>query len=124
MSENRRGKDKRFYFSGGQLVLLGAAFTVASAVIFLSGMLVGKTIEGRKLVKPAEPLIRVPVAPSPQASGGAAVSPGKDELTFYDTLVRDGASARSPRSGEAAPRAATPAAAAPRPRPRAQCSGS
>jgi DedD protein len=88
MSENRRGKDKRFYFSRGQLVLLGAAFTLASAVIFLSGMFVGKSIEGRKLVKPAEPLIRVPVAPSAQGAGATAVGPGKDELTFYDTLTR------------------------------------
>lgn len=88
MAENRRGKDKRFYFSRGQLILLGAAFTAASVIIFVMGMFVGKGIEGRKLVKPEEPLIRVPVAPSTQGSGGSAASPAKEELTFYDTLTR------------------------------------
>jgi len=44
MAENRRGKENRFYFSRGQMVLLGAAFTVASVIIFFLGMFVGKGI--------------------------------------------------------------------------------
>ena len=34
MAENRRGKENRFYFSRGQMVLLGGAFTLASLVIY------------------------------------------------------------------------------------------
>ena len=51
MAENRRGKDSRFYFSRGQMILLGAAFTFASLIIFILGVFVGKGIEGRKLLK-------------------------------------------------------------------------
>ena len=50
MAENRRGKENRFYFSRGQMVLLGGAFTLASLVIFFLGIFVGKGIEERKLV--------------------------------------------------------------------------
>jgi cell division protein FtsN len=87
MAENRKGKDKRYYFTIGQLVLLGGAFTLASIVIFFLGIFVGKEIESRKMVKPEEPLIKVPVRPS----AGTAAGPGpqaKEELTFYDTLKR------------------------------------
>ena len=51
MAENRRGKDERFYFSRGQLVLLGGTFTFASIVIFFLGVVVGKGIEERRMVK-------------------------------------------------------------------------
>jgi len=85
MAENRRHKDKRFYFSRGQMVLLGGAFTLASLMIFLLGIVVGRGIEERKAARPEEPLIKIPVKPTP---GGGAASAGqaKDELTFYDTL--------------------------------------
>jgi cell division protein FtsN len=95
MAENRKGKDKRYYFNFGQLVLLGGAFTLASIVIFFLGIFVGKEIESRKMVKPEEPLVKVPV----KSSAGAAAAPGpqaKEELTFYDTLKRSPA----PQSAE------------------------
>ena len=41
MAENRRGKDKRFYFSRGQFVLLGAALH-CFLIIFFFGVLVGR----------------------------------------------------------------------------------
>jgi cell division septation protein DedD len=91
MAENRRGKDKRYYFSGGQLVLLGGAFTLASIVIFLMGMFVGKGIEERKIVKSEEPSIKIPVKPSSQTSNGAPGAQAKEELTFYDTLTKPAA---------------------------------
>lgn len=84
MAENRRGK--RFYFSRGQLILLGCGFTAAAVIIFLLGMLVGKGIEEGKMVKPAEPLVKIPVKPS-QGPNSAPASPPKEELTFYDTLT-------------------------------------
>lgn len=88
MAENRRGKDKRFYFSRGQLVLLGGAFTLTSVIIFFLGLFVGKGIEARKLVKAEEPLVKVPVTLSAQGSGGAKSQP-REELTFYNTLTKN-----------------------------------
>jgi DedD protein len=81
MAENRRGKENRFYFSRGQMVLLGGAFTMASLVIFLIGMFVGKGIEERKIAKREEPLVKIPLRPESKATDGAE-APKKDEITF------------------------------------------
>jgi cell division septation protein DedD len=86
MAENRRGKENRFYFSRGQMVLLGGAFTLASLVIFILGIFVGKGIEERKLVKREEPLVKIPVKPGAQESSAAATPQAKDEITFNDSL--------------------------------------
>ncbi len=83
MAENRRGKDSRYYLSRGQMIVLGGTFTLASVVIFLIGMMVGKVIEERKILKKDEPLVRMPVKP---VAGGAAAK--SDEITFYDTLAK------------------------------------
>jgi cell division septation protein DedD len=88
MAENRREKAKRYYYTRGQMVLLGSAFALTSVIIFGLGMFVGKEIEARKLLQPEEPLVKVPVKP-PQASEGGR---GKDDLTFYNTLTKDPAS--------------------------------
>jgi cell division septation protein DedD len=89
MAENRRGsKDKRFYLSRGQLVLLGVAFTAASIIIFFLGIFVGKGIEERRMAKNEEPSIKIPVKPSPQGSSGAVGAQAKEELTFYNTLTK------------------------------------
>jgi len=85
MVENRRGKDSRYYLSRGQMVILGGTFTLASVVIFLIGMMVGKVIEERKILKKDEPLVRMPVKPAGAAGGAAAKN---DEITFYDTLAK------------------------------------
>ena len=95
MAENRRHKDKRFYFSRGQLVLLGGAFTLASLMIFLLGIVVGRGIEERKMARPEEPLIKIPVKPSTQSSGSASAGQAKEELTFYDTLGKSSRAAPS-----------------------------
>ena len=86
MAENRRYKDKRFYFSRGQMALLGGAFTLASLLIFLLGIVVGRGIEERKAARPEEPLIKIPVKPSTQSGGASGAGQAKEELTFYDTL--------------------------------------
>jgi cell division protein FtsN len=88
MAENRRGKDKRYYFSRIQMILLAAGFTIASVVIFILGMVVGKAIEERKIIKAEEPLIKIPVTPGQPSGGSAAGSNAKEELTFYDTLTK------------------------------------
>ncbi|HEY1236395.1 MAG TPA: SPOR domain-containing protein [Candidatus Binatia bacterium] len=86
MAENRRGKENRFYFSRGQMVLLGAAFTVASVIIFFLGMFVGKGIEERRLVKKEEPLVKIPVKPGAQEPSTGATPTAHDEITFNDPL--------------------------------------
>ena len=86
MAENRKGKDKRFYFSRGQFLLLGCGFSVTSIIVFFLGMLVGQGMEEGKIVKPAEPVMKIPMRPT-QGSNSAAAGP-KEEITFYDTLTR------------------------------------
>lgn len=88
MAENRRARDKRFYFSRGQLVLLGGAFTLTALVIFLLGIFVGRRIEERRMARPEEPLIKIPVNPAAPGSGSGSASQPKEELTFYDTLAK------------------------------------
>ena len=88
MAENRRGKENRFYFSRGQMVLLGAAFTLATVVIFFLGIFVGKSIEERKLLKKEEPLVKIPVKPGNAEPSSAPAPPAqpRDEITFNDSL--------------------------------------
>jgi cell division protein FtsN len=88
MAENRRGKDNRFYFSRGQMVLLGATFIFSSLVIFVLGVFVGKGIEGRKIQQKEEPLVRIPVKPSSAQPGPSSAAPVKDELTFNESLPK------------------------------------
>jgi cell division septation protein DedD len=84
MAENRRGKENRLYFTRGQMFLLGSAFTLASVIIFLIGMFVGKSIEERKIAKKEEPLVKIPVKPSSKEASGAPAAQGKDEISFND----------------------------------------
>jgi cell division protein FtsN len=88
MAENRKGKENRFYFSRGQMVLLGAAFTLASVGIFILGMFVGQGIEERKIAKKEEPLIKIPVKPDAAGTGGA-VGQKRDEITFNESVSPD-----------------------------------
>jgi cell division septation protein DedD len=88
MATNRRDKDRRWYFTRGQMVLLGFAFTLASIVIFGAGMFVGKEIEARKMPRVEEPLVNVPVAPGSRGTTEAEGAKTKDDLTFYNTLTK------------------------------------
>ena len=87
MAENRRGKENRFYYSRGQMVLLGGAFTLAAIVIFVLGMFVGMGVEERKIFKKEEPLVRIPVKPEGAPAGGPAQKK-KDEITINDPEVK------------------------------------
>jgi cell division septation protein DedD len=118
MAENRRGKENRFYFSRGQMVLLGAGFTLASVIIFVLGIFVGKGIEARKMLKPEEPLVKIPVKPGTQQSSGASAPAQKDEITFNDALSKSAGSAvAAEEKPEAAKRAERVARAGPRESP-------
>lgn len=81
MAENRKDRDKRFYYTRGQMVLLGAAFALASAAIFFLGMYVGKSIEARKMARVEEPMIKVPVKPAGQTAAPPAAA-AKEETVY------------------------------------------
>ncbi|MBI2227883.1 MAG: SPOR domain-containing protein, partial [Deltaproteobacteria bacterium] len=106
MAENRREKDKRFYFSRGQMVLLGGAFALASVIIFFLGVFTGKGIEERRIVKMEEPPVKIPIKPA--APGGPAGQGGttKEEMTFYNTLTKP---TGAEPSAEQKPKATKPA---------------
>ena len=91
MAENRKDKGKRVFFSRGQLVLLGGAFTVTAGIVFFLGMMVGKSIEARKMVKADEPLVKIPVKPARQGTAESPSAQPKEEITFYDTLGKPSA---------------------------------
>jgi cell division protein FtsN len=88
MAENRREKDRRVYFTRGQLALLGGAFALAAIIVFVMGMFVGKDIEARKMVRPEEPLVKVPVKAAAKGAADAESAKTKDDLTFYNTLTK------------------------------------
>src|SRR5688572_10574051 len=119
MAENRKDRDKRFYFSRGQLVLLGGAFTLASIITFLLGVFVGKRIEERRMVKQEEPLVKIPVQPLGQGTAAASNLPEKEQLTFYDTLTKSPAQSvidEKPKETRPAERAAKPEVKEPKPK--------
>ncbi len=88
MADNRRGRERRFYFSRGQLFILATGVLIGSVIIFFLGMLIGKEIEGRKIGIKEEPLVKMPANPLLQESGPGGAASSKDELTFYDTLTK------------------------------------
>jgi cell division septation protein DedD len=120
MAENRKDRDKRFYFSRGQLVLLGGAFTLASIITFLLGVFVGKRIEERRMVKPEAPLVKIPVQSLEQGTAAASNLPEKEQLTFYDTLTKSAGSQsvfdEKPKETRPAERAAKPEVKEPKPK--------
>lgn len=117
MAENRREKDRRFYFSRAQMVLLGVAFTLTVMVVFVLGMFVGKEIEARKIVRPEEPLVKIPIRPASRGAADGDSGKVKDDLTFYSTLTKTPA-AQPPaeqKNEEKAQKLAPKAAAEPKP---------
>jgi septal ring-binding cell division protein DamX len=119
MAENRRERDGRYYFTRGQLALLGAAFTAASLVVFVLGIFVGKEIEARRIVRPEEPLVKVPIKPPPDKGGGNGGTAKKDDLTFYNTLT-DTAPAKPVESAEKVAAKKAPATAREEAKPEAE----
>ena len=106
MAENRREKDKRFYFSRGQMVLLGGAFALASVIIFFLGVFTGKGIEERRIVKMEEPPVKIPIKPAASGGPGGQGGAAKEEMTFYNTLTKP---AGAEPSAEQKPKESKPA---------------
>lgn len=69
----------RVFFSRPQLVFVGILFGMASVVIFFLGVLIGQSIEERKLLRHQDELVKVPVNTN---------SKKDDVITFYDTLTK------------------------------------
>jgi cell division protein FtsN len=95
MAENRRGKDRRYFFTLAQMVLLGTAFAVTCLIVFVLGIVIGKGIEARKVIKTEEPLVKIPIKPSASGPAGATAT-SKEELTFYETLTKSPQSVPKP----------------------------
>jgi len=106
MAENRREKDKRYYFSRGQMVLLGGAFALASVIIFFLGVFTGKGIEERRIVKMEEPPVKIPIKPAASGGPGGQGGAAKEEMTFYNTLTKP---AEAEPSAEQKPKESKPA---------------
>ena len=71
------------YFNRFQLVTVAVLFGIASVAIFFLGILIGQSIEERKLLREEE-LVKVPVN---------ANAKKEDDITFYETLTKPEASA-------------------------------
>ena len=67
------------YFSRTQLITVTILFGAASVFIFFLGILIGQSIEERKLLQREEELVKVPVD---------ADAKKEDEITFYETLTK------------------------------------
>lgn len=81
MAENRKSKDRGyFYLSRAQLFILAIVCIIASIVFFFLGILIGQSIEERKLLQREEPVVKIPIQPK--------VRSAEEEMTFYDTLTR------------------------------------
>ena len=100
MAENRKEHGAvRYYFSRGQLLLLGTGFTLTAVVIFLAGIFIGQKIEENKLLPRSDaPLVRIPAQAPPPGPGQGA--PAGEELTFYDTLAKGSTKAGPAKKAE------------------------
>ena len=67
-------------FSRRQLLFVATLYVIASAFIFLLGILIGQSIEERKILRREEPAVKVPVT-----SGAPRAD---QEMTFYNTLAK------------------------------------
>jgi cell division septation protein DedD len=105
MAENRKDNGGLYYVSKTQLVIVGTGFTATCVLVFLLGILIGQGVEGRKLLKQEEPLVKVPLQPP---TPGSKQGGSKDELTFYDTLAKTPSGSQPAKAAKAAEKAAKP----------------
>ena len=81
MANHRKATDGgNVYFNRRQLFIVASLFVAASTFIFVLGILIGQSIEERKLLSREEPAVQVPVkSGEPKAD---------QEMTFYETLTK------------------------------------
>lgn len=95
MLSNESGK---FEISGAGVLLLGVATLVASGIVFLLGVYVGKGMIEQRLAQDNR-VVRLPVPPPGTPGPGSEV-----DVTFWDKLAKGG------KGGSPAPAAPTPTA--------------
>ena len=120
----RDGTDQsgKFEISAAGVLLLAIATMVASAIVFLLGIYVGKGMVEQRLVQESR-VVRLPV-PTPGAPGSAGAKGDEVDVTFWDKLAKGEATtaptvAPSPTAAET-PVRVPPARATPAPRPTEQ----
>ena len=91
MANHRKATDGgNIYFSRRQLFTVASLFVTASALIFFLGILIGQSIEERKLLRREGPAV--------QGAVKSGAPKADQDLTFYDTLTKPEA---APPSAEA-----------------------
>ena len=80
MAENRRGKENRFYFSRGQMVLLGRRLHWRQWSFFFSGFSSARASKNERLLKKEEPLVKIPVKPGSAEPSAAPAPPAQPEM--------------------------------------------
>ncbi len=107
MANHRKATDGgSVSFSRRQLFIVAPLYVIASAFIFLLGILIGQSIEERKILRREEPAVEVPVK--------SDAPKGDQEMTFYDTLNKpDPAQPPAAQPPAAQPPAAQPPAEQP-----------
>ena len=105
MADHRKATENGLvYFNRRQLITVSSLFVAGFVVVFFLGVLIGQSVEERKLLRTEGQAVGVPVGPTPpgdelarqcthwlRSSGLVAVSsnaPGDElELTFHKTLT-------------------------------------
>ena len=81
MANHRKATDGgNIYFSRSQLFTVASLFVTASAFIFFLGILIGQSIEERKLLRREGPAV--------QGAVKSGAPKADQDLTFYDTLTK------------------------------------
>ncbi len=118
---HRDGIDQsgKFEISAAGVLLLAIATMVASGIVFLLGIYVGKGMVEQRLVQESR-VVRLPV-PTPGAAGSGSAKGGEVDVTFWDKLAKGEATpppaaAPSPTAAET-PVRVSPAGPTPVPRP-------
>ncbi len=106
MANHRKATDGgNVYFNRRQLFIVASLFVAASTFIFVLGILIGQSIEERKLLSREEPAVQVPVkSGAPKAD---------QEMTFYETLTKPEPAPAPTEKTPAKPAKAKPAKASP-----------
>jgi cell division septation protein DedD len=111
----------KFEISAAGILLLAIATMVASGIVFLLGIYVGKGMVEQRLVQESR-VVRLPV-PTPGGAGSGSAKGDEVDVTFWDKLAKGEApppaAAPSPTAAET-PVRVSPARPTPAPRPTEQ----
>src|SRR5262245_492709 len=109
----------KFEISAAGVLLLAIATMVASGIVFLLGIYVGKGMVEQRLVQESR-VVRLPV-PTPGAAGSGSAKGDEVDVTFWDKLAKGEVTPPPPGAGPSPVAAETPvrvSPAGPTPAPR------